>query len=99
MKYQRYNASVSRLSSEGDHKSVEKNVLVLRAQNSWLPEQRLWLKTGKFCLRYEVPSRKSQVSGRTILFTGNQLQRGNKTFNIQKGRYIGKPQTIHTACC
>jgi len=42
---------------------------------------------------------KLQVSGQTILFPGNQLERGNKPFNIQQGRYIGKPQNINTACC
>lgn len=45
MKYQSYNAPDSRLPSEGDQKSGGKNVFVLRVQNSWLPERRLWLTT------------------------------------------------------
>jgi len=42
---------------------------------------------------------KIQVSGKSVLCTGNQPERRNKPFNIQPGRYIGEPQTIHTACC
>jgi len=30
---------------------------------------------------------KIQVTGQTILFTGSQLERGNKPFDIQEGRY------------
>ena len=53
----------------------------------------------KFCLQYEVRSTKIHVSGPDILLIGKQPQMGNIPFNISLASYIGKPQTLHNACC
>lgn len=96
MKYHRYNASVSRLSFEGDHKSAEKYITSLEFMAPWT--KALADNEHFFPVQYEVSYMKSQVSGHVILFIRNQLYI-KKPFNVSQGRYIGKPQTLHTKCC
>jgi len=100
MKYQRYNAYVSRLSSErGSQERVKKKCTGITSLEFSAPWTTALADNGKFCVQYEVRSMKIQVTGQTILFTDGQLEKVNKPFNIQQGKYIGKPQTLHSACC